>query len=363
MSLETILTESQDYLLQSGDTNAMVDVLPDVLRTLGRALPIWANISWLADTWVAGRWTEATQTVTDLTVAAQGAGGCGLSTLLVNDGLLLGAAGLFPEVTFTLSTAHAGGTPVYEWSYWQGDRWVVLTPLLTPTFSVVGTPQTLRLLLPDDWVASVLPHVSLPATFPPSLYWLRLRATTPPTTTAAVASLVTVLRTLFPLPETAVQLLELHYMPRELEPVVVTPAMDLLDPLWRSRTGTPTRYSQDLTRLGHVQLTPRPTTLAAQGIPPFSGIPGAVSSDAYVVFLTLDTPPLSWVPEWMEGLVALALAAREAGRQGETMDPGLRQSLQGVVTVVLELLRGLYAQFGGELDLPWSSARIDEVLP
>jgi hypothetical protein len=363
MSLTTIMTESQDYLLQSGDPEAMADLLPDVLRTLGRALPIWGNISWLADTWVAGRWSDATQTVTDLTTAAQGAGSVGVSTLTSHDGLLLGAVGLFPEVTFTLSTAHAGGTPVYEWSYWNGQRWVVLTPLLTPTLSVVGTPQTLRFLLPDDWVASTLPGVSLPATFPPVQYWLRLRATTPPTTTAAVASLVTVVRTLFPLPETALQLLALHYMPRELEPVVVTQAMDLLDPTWRSRRDTPIRYTQDLTRLGHVQLTPLPTALAAQGIPPFSGIPGAVASDQYVVFLTLDTPPLAWVPEWVEGLVALALAAREAGRQGETMDPALSQTLDGVVRLVVAMLRESYRAFGGELDRSWSSERVDEVLP
>jgi hypothetical protein len=362
MSLATILAETQDHLLLSGDTTAMTAMFPDVLRAMGRQLPIWAEIQVQADVWYAGSWVDATQTYTDATAAAQSTGSFALSTLTANSGILIGAAGLFGQVVFSLSQAHVGGTPVYEYSYWNGQLWRVFTPSQSPNFGVTATPQTLQFSLPGDWVRAIPPGVTFSVSFNPEQFWLRVRVITPPATTAAVASLVTVVRSQFLLPSSALQLLSAHYMPRELEPVLLMEAMDLLDPLWQTRSGTPTRYSQDSTPTTQLQVIPTPTGLAATGIPPFSGLPGAVSSTNYLVTLFLDTPRADLLPDWFEGLVALSLAAREAQRQGEVMDPQLAQSLMAVVGLVIDMLRTVYKEQGMEFDVPWTSGRIVEVL-
>jgi hypothetical protein len=360
MSYDSIALEAQDYLLRRGDPDAMVDVFPDVLRSLGRAMPIWAEITAVPDAWYAGAWTDASMTYTDTTAAAQSLSGCVLTTLTNGDGALIGAGALFPQVTLTVVQVAVGGTLVTEWTYWNGVAWWPLPLQQAPDFTMAGT-QTLLYALPDDWTQGIPTGVTFPVSFDANQFWIRLRATTAPSTIAPVASLA-VQRQIFPLPDEALQLLNIHYMPSELAPILVGEALDLLDPSWRTRQGQPSRYTQDITSTIRVRLTPLPQAVAATGIPPFSGLPGAVATAGYVVMFLLETPRADALPDWLEGVVALGLAAREAMREGETQDLVLAGALKQVLGMVLGILQSLYKEQGLELDTPWSSQRIAEVL-
>jgi hypothetical protein len=149
------------------------------------------------------------------------------------------------------------------------------------------------------------------------------------------------------------QLLSAHYYPYELEPASVGQGLDTLNPYWRASVGLPLRYTQELETTRRVRLVPSPIAQGTLGIPPFSGVPGADPTDS-VILAYLEAPREDRLPEWFEGLVVLGVAAREAAREGETQDMPLATSLQGLLLLVLSLLRQLYADEGEEIDMPWS---------
>lgn len=131
-----------------------------------------------------GQWTNAGGLFTDDTAAAQNdtTNDVQLSTLTNSDGHYLGADLPFAEAVYTISTAHSGGTPVYEYAYWNGGSWTVFTPDESPNFGATGITR-LRFSFPTtNWrLLSPLNAVG-PA------YFVRVRATTAPTTTAALAT-------------------------------------------------------------------------------------------------------------------------------------------------------------------------------
>jgi hypothetical protein len=145
------------------------------------------------------------------------------------------------------------------------------------------------------------------------------------------------------------QLLSLHFFPRELEPAGVRWAQDTLDPSWRTRTGLPTRYTQEEGTPLEVRLLPIPTMTGPEGVPPFLGIPGAMVPTNHLVALMLVTPDVADLSPWWEDLVAYLLAAWEATREGIREDVPQAQALQTLVGWLVAMLHDLHQAPGEEL--------------
>lgn len=186
---------------------------------------------------------------------------------------------------------------------------------------------------------------------------LRLLARTVPVFGAidiTIPTAATVPLTVLGLPDGVVHLLSVHSYPKELEPVHAGESMDLLTPGWRARTGTPTRYTQEVTFPTQVRLIPAASTPGTEGIPPFSGIPGSADPTNALVTMILTTPEAERLPEWWGGLLALGVAAQEARRDGHRQNLAGADALSGVAGVVLRLLLTLYEEADDMiLDAPW----------
>lgn len=158
----------------------------------------------------------------------------------------------------------------------------------------------------------------------------------------------------FPLPDQVLQLLSVHCFPRELEPAGVRWAQDTLDPLWRIRTGTPTRYTQELETTRRLRLHPSPTTQGPEGLPPFQGIPDAMVPTNHLVTFFLEAPAVVDLAPWAEDLVAYLLVAWESLREGLQQDVPMAAAMQTLVSLLVPLIKDLHDGPGEELlDTAW----------
>lgn len=141
--------------------------------------------------WVAGQWDDsAGASYTDDTTDAQDAGSddFALTTTTNNDGFVVQADRPFSLVGITVSTAEAG-SPVYEYSYWNGTAWTTFTPLVEPDFT--GAGDTL-IVFPEflDWTALASGDTPVDTDgLTAGNYAIRVRATTAPST-APLATLL-----------------------------------------------------------------------------------------------------------------------------------------------------------------------------
>lgn len=333
MSQAAVLAEAQAYLLGAGDPATLTNLAADVLREVAVTLPLWSRMRTIINTWTALA-LAVDQTTTDVTSAAQGAG-TPLSTGTALSGHLLGGTGLFDTVVYTVSVAQAGGTPAYTYTYWDGRVWVPLTLLETPDFSTLGT-QRLRFVRPQAWVVAAPEDVTLPDDQLPH-FWVRVQATAAPTTPAT--AVVQVQQHTWPLLPDEQEVLALAYYPTDLTLTDIAPALDLAQPTWQTAVGTPRMYTQADTVALAVRLVPLP---AAQGA--LNGLLGVVAGggavvDHNLVLTTLTVPSADEVPSWLEGVLALRLAAREASRLGEATAAELSRVLAQVAGGVELLIR------------------------
>ena len=136
--------------------------------------------------WGAGQWVNATTTFTDDTIDAQDAGADDfpLSTLSANDGFIVYADRPFNAVGFTVGTATVGGSPAYDYMYWNG-AWTALTTKAVPGYTAAD--QFWIFLKPWDWAVTT---ASAGTGVPVGKYAVRLRATTAPSTTAPLATIM-----------------------------------------------------------------------------------------------------------------------------------------------------------------------------
>jgi len=347
MSLETMLLEAQAYLNGMGDVDDMRAMLPNIIHQLARACPVFGNTYVLYNRWQVGQYVDHAQTYAALTTSDQPTTSFPVSTLTPGDGLLIGAPARFDTVRFTVQTASSGGTPAYEFTYWDGTDWRGLTPQNTPTFSTLGV-QTLHFTPPIDWVMQAPPSIVFPTGVTPQMFWVRMRALPPPSFAPALVQGMTVDMPVFPLPTNILQLISCHYFPRELEPANVGWGLDVLDSRWRTQRGMPNRYTQEITSTTQVRLSPIPSTTGTTGIPPFSGIPGALVPTNHVIALAIESPPVEFLSEWFEGLVAYALVAWEAQGEGDMQSLPLAQGMTALGNLLLGLLKGLYTLEGEE---------------
>jgi hypothetical protein len=152
----------------------------------------------------------------------------------------------------------------------------------------------------------------------------------------------------YALPPSLLQLLSLHFFPRELEPAGVRWAQDTLDPAWRTRTGLPSRYTQELETPLQVRLIPTPTMTGPQGIPPFVGIPGAMVPTNHLVAFFLEAPQVVDLAPWWEDLVAYLSVAWESVREGLQSDLPMAQAMQALVGMLVAMFKDLAHDPGEE---------------
>lgn len=101
--------------------------------------------------WIAGLWTDSTTTFTNETTAIQSGTASPLSTTTNNDGYIVGCNEIFGLIGITVSTGASGGSPAYEYKYWNGAAWSTLTTISVPTTYGAGT-QIVVFAAPFDWV-------------------------------------------------------------------------------------------------------------------------------------------------------------------------------------------------------------------
>ncbi len=106
-----------------------------------------------------------------------------LSTTTNNAGHVIGASEYWGEAVYTIGTPHSGGTPVYQFAYWDGNSWEVFTPDRAPNFGATGV-TALKFSFPTtNWRQGGIDN---------SHYWIRVRATTAPSSTPAAATTIKV---------------------------------------------------------------------------------------------------------------------------------------------------------------------------
>lgn len=142
--------------------------------------PILALAKW------GGGQIDASGVYTDDTTDLQDVGAndfptCTLST--DNSGFIIGATEKWNVSQLVVGTAHAGGAPAYEFTYWNGSAWTALAAYIVDTPSFAGAATVyFSFFPPGDWVIGGTPVATVPTT----RYNIRVRATTAPTATVAL---------------------------------------------------------------------------------------------------------------------------------------------------------------------------------
>lgn len=145
--------------------------------------------------WLAGQWTHAGTVFTEDTVDAQDAGAndFALETLTANDGFVVLCRERFNCLVLNVGTASVGGAPVRDLSYSLGGNFnTAIGNVLVPPFAGLWPTgeQLIWFVPPDDWALTTGAEGT---NIPPGYYAVRVRSTTAPSTTAGLASTMSVL--------------------------------------------------------------------------------------------------------------------------------------------------------------------------
>lgn len=111
----------------------------------------------------------------DVTAAIQAGTVTDIFTTTNNDGFLIQARKQFNLIGLNISTA-ATGSPVFEFTYFNGTSYVTLPTFEVPDFSGTGT-NLIAFAAPHDWAIGTTAAVGGNA----AMYSIRVRATTAPT--------------------------------------------------------------------------------------------------------------------------------------------------------------------------------------
>jgi hypothetical protein len=161
----------------------------------GSSASMGAGVRKTLTTWKAGQWVNATTTYTDDTTDAQdiGTNDFALETLTVNDGFIVMCQSEFNLIDLLITTAATGTGSAHDFAYSKGGAWttfagasMIVAPLGTHWTAV----ETLIWwdIFPDWELTTGAEGTNIPAGY----YAVRVRATTPPGTTAALAKSLSV---------------------------------------------------------------------------------------------------------------------------------------------------------------------------
>lgn len=150
------------------------------------------------DLWMAGQWDDSEEpSLIDDTTDAQDAGAddFALQTTTNNDGFVIQCRRPFDLISIDISTAESGGSPAAEVAYWGTGGWTTISNsnlIVAPDFSGTGEvliafsqPLDMDVLAAGD---DAVDTDELTAGY----YAVRVRYTTAPSSTAALASAIRV---------------------------------------------------------------------------------------------------------------------------------------------------------------------------
>lgn len=150
-----------------------------------------------SDKWKAGQWDDSeTASYIDDTTHAQDSttNNFALFTTTNNDGFVIQAAEKFGIVGLTIATTQ-GGSPTYEYTYWNGSSWATLTTVENPSYASAADTY-LVFNEPVDWAALASSDTPVATDgLTAGYYAIRARATTAPST-APIATIAWVIRLL-----------------------------------------------------------------------------------------------------------------------------------------------------------------------
>lgn len=149
------------------------------------------------DLWKAGQWTDGTTTFTDDTTDAQDAGtnDFALTSTTNNDGFIVLCKVPFNIIDIVVGVAAAGGAPAFDLAYSiVGGTWSTISNAYVHDV-LSGTGENLIWFEPPmNWAVTEAGHGTGIDT---GYYGIRVRATTAPSGTAALATIMTIGRMLF----------------------------------------------------------------------------------------------------------------------------------------------------------------------
>lgn len=172
-----------------------------VLNRAGGNANLGIGVRLARQIWKAGLWTHGTTTYTDDTAAFQNTttADAELENTTNGNGFLVQSYRPFNALSLNVSTASSGGTParVIEYST-AGGTWTAITTITSFAASGAnyGTGENLIWWsVPTDWVVMDALHGT---GITVGMYGVRIRATTAPTTTPAVAASMSIHRVYCP---------------------------------------------------------------------------------------------------------------------------------------------------------------------
>lgn len=154
-----------------------------------------ANVGWgyrlLDGEYKAGQWDDSEgASYTDDTTDAQdaGAGDFALFTTTNNDGFVVQADQKFNLVRIDTNTAPSGGSPAYEYTFWDGSAWTALTTISTPSYSA-DTSTVLLFQVPPTWARLAAADTPVATDgLTAGKFAIRIRATTAPSSAGGTAA-------------------------------------------------------------------------------------------------------------------------------------------------------------------------------
>lgn len=121
---------------------------------------------------------------TDVSAAILAGTSTAVTTLVDNDGFLIGAKKLFNIAGLTVSQAASGGAPVFAYSYYNGSTFASLTPIVSATLTATGDKYTVFAAPQDFARGSGISGVDS------GYFYIKCLATTAPTAAALKLSAV-----------------------------------------------------------------------------------------------------------------------------------------------------------------------------
>jgi hypothetical protein len=103
-----------------------------------------------------------------------------ISSTVDGTGHIVAATAPFAEIFYDVTTAAAGGTPVWALAYWDGSSWIAFTPTVSTDFHLTGRQRFAFDFPTTNWRQRILAGQLV--------YPIWVRANTAPTTTAPVAA-------------------------------------------------------------------------------------------------------------------------------------------------------------------------------
>ena len=159
----------------SGQTLGISEI--EIMNRSGSTISLAYGIKIPDVNWEAGFWDESATAAEflDDTEDAQDAGLDDFPLATVgtdDDGFVFAANKPFNLVGLTVGVV-ATGSPVYEYTYWDGSAWTALTLIDTPTLTGLGDTY-LSFIRPLDWAVGAGSGINA------SYYAIRVRSTTAP---------------------------------------------------------------------------------------------------------------------------------------------------------------------------------------